>query len=369
MFPMRQAFDVASQKFVGGARTGAVDPTRDRIRAAIRRYLIAAAWVYFTLLAFWAAAYLLTGDRYPLIALFNLVAPYLFIPAVAVFPLAVLARRRELWLGLAISLGLFVLLWGALFIPFRVRSPTGQAILNVMNYNVFASNRDTNAVIRIIQEAGSDLVFIQELTPALADAIEVKLSDAYPYRVLDPQEGVTGMGTLSKYPLRESGDSLPLNWVGEPQVLLLDWAGEEVMLINFHMWPLSGRSVKYLALNYRAREAQALHLAEFARQKTGEFPVVVAGDANATDLSDGYSMLVESLNDSWREAGIGFGHTYPGPASRGIQGLNWRMPKWLARIDYIFHSDHWQAIEVGVSDSAGGSDHRAVVAELVLLEH
>ena len=212
----------------------------EREASTLQRYLVAAAWVYFTLFALWAFSVFLTGDRYPIVAVLNILAPYLFFPSVAVLPLAIYIRRRELWIGLAFAVGGFVLLWGALFIPKRHTAVRDNRMLTVMNYNAYARNLSS------------------------------------------------------------------------------------------------------------------------------ETPLIVAGDANATDLSDAYAFLSDDLVDSWREAGAGFGHTYPSSSSPGIPALNLRFPNWLVRIDYIFHSEHWEAIDARVAPSSGGSDHRAVIAELVL---
>lgn len=341
---------------------------KNRVVEILRGYLIASIWVYFTILFVWVAAYFITGDRYPVMALLNSAGLYLFAPLPLVLPIAIVTRRRELLLGLAIGVGLFTLLWGSLFLPRAMSSSEGELTLTVMNYNVYADKRDPSPVIEIIRASNADVVFLQEVTTGLEKAIEDELGSQYPYQAIDAHDNATGMGTISKYPLRESGETLPLQWVGEPQVLILDWHGQEVKLINFHMWAIGLRPLKYVGLNYRAREAQALFLADFARIMAREHPLIVSGDANVTDRSDAYRLISDVLIDSWRESGFGFGHTYPGAAGFRLPGLRWHLPRWLFRIDYIFHSNHWQAVDARLADSDGGSDHRAVVADLVFRE-
>ncbi|MCP4105920.1 MAG: hypothetical protein GY749_10350 [Desulfobacteraceae bacterium] len=75
------------------------------------------------------------------------------------------------------------------------------------------------------------------------------------------------------------------------------------------------------------------------------------------------------ISCSWHNAGTGFGHTFPGAASDGsarpvIVGIP--APKWLVRIDYIFHSEHWQTIAARTGPWDGCSDHRPVMATLAL---
>ncbi|MFQ5922626.1 MAG: endonuclease/exonuclease/phosphatase family protein [Anaerolineales bacterium] len=343
---------------------------KDRIFDVLRRYLVAAAWAYFTFLFLWAGGFLIAGDRFPIIALANIAALYLFAPLVAVFLIGLVTRRRELWAGLAVGALLFVFLWGVFFLP-RARSVTNEETLTVMSYNTLGYQHNVCPIIDLLSAESPDVVFIQELNTTLQAAIEDDLAAEYPHRIFDPVDDPTGMGVISKYPVRESGDSLPLSWVGVPQVLTLDWRGQEVRLINFHMWPVTILPLKYSSLNYRAREAQALYLADYARVTSWETPVIAAGDANVTHLSDAYRLITDVLADAWREAGQGFGHTYPGGNvhRKEPEGIGrWRGPRWVVRIDYIFHSDHWQTVEARLARSNGVSDHRAVIAELILSE-
>ena len=99
-------------------------------------------------------------------------------------------------------------------------------------------------------------------------------------------------------------------------------------------------------------------------------PVLALGDANTTDLSAAYHNVTGTLGDAWREAGFGFGHTFPGAqndfSSRpAIAG--WDVPQWMVRIDYVFHSQEFAAIEAHTAQPDGVSDHRGVVARLVYL--
>jgi endonuclease/exonuclease/phosphatase (EEP) superfamily protein YafD len=342
---------------------------RERIKSMIRRYVIALTWVYYTLLFLWAALYFITGDRYGFIAMINFMALYLFLPLPLLLLVAIIARRRELWLGLAGGALLFIWLWGGLFLP-RISQPrTDDQTLSVMTYNILGTRQDIASAIDVILAENVDVVFLQEVNTALAKTIEEELSDKYPYQYLDPYDDVTGMGMISKFPIHPTGGSLPLNWVGEPQIISLEWNEQDIMLINFHMWATGLAPPRYIALNYRAREAQALFMAEFARLTAYKSPIIVAGDANFSDLSDANKMITDVLIDSWREAGTGFGHTAPGSDMSGgsrphIYGIP--IPRWLARIDYVFHSNHFATVEARLAQFDGVSDHRGVIAELVL---
>lgn len=333
------------------------------MKNSAHRWITAAAWVYFSILFGWLALYLTTGDRFGYVSLFNMLASYLFYPMPLVLTAALLVHRREVWAGAALGFAVFLWFWGGQFLP-RLGSASTSQTLTVMTYNLLGRHSFTDPQIDTIRAENAEVVMLQELIPTLAAALGSELISEYPYQILDPAEGVTGMGTISKYPIRPSGEELPLNWVGVPQVLILDWNGKEVTVVNFHMLPVSLASSSKVSNINRYREAQAEALADFTWHAG---PTIAAGDANATPLSDAYQIITRVLEDSWRQAGFGFGHTFPGSAIQGssrprIAGRP--VPQWMARIDYVFHSAHWVTLEARLAQFDGVSDHRGVVAVL-----
>jgi endonuclease/exonuclease/phosphatase (EEP) superfamily protein YafD len=267
-------------------------------------------------------------------------------------------------------------LWGRQFSPARwttvERARAAEPGLTVMTYNVLAYQQQVDLLVETIRGEGADLVLIQELTPELARALE-GLKQEYPHQDLHPLNSASGIGVISKYPLRPvavqpGGHS----WIGGPQVLDLDWNGTQVRVINFHMYPtLHGTSSAAVARDFRVREEQAAVLAELAAVPG---PVIMGGDANSGPLSDAYRILTRDLHDSWRSAGFGLGHTFPGrpyPVRRVVGPANplrllGNSPLWLARIDYLLHSDELRTTEARLARAEGSSDHRGVVATLHL---
>jgi endonuclease/exonuclease/phosphatase family metal-dependent hydrolase len=184
-------------------------------------------------------------------------------------------------------------------------------------------------------------------------------------------------------------------------VLIMDWQGEHVTLLNLHAVPttlavttnsaglsrklvdglrsMAARVEASVSLSTRERERQAQVIVDYVISHPG--PTIVLADLNAGDQSDAYARLVgraggsvvdKLMVDSWREAGWGMGHTFPGAASTGssrptIGGVP-IVPKWLVRIDYVFHSRHWCALSARIGPWDGISDHRPVWVRLVLRE-
>jgi vancomycin resistance protein VanJ len=312
----------------------------------------------------WALLHALFGDRWWWLFVLNSFAPYYFVPLVVLVPLA-LWRRQRAWgvaLGGAALLGAY--LYGGLFLPRPAPVAAAGSGLTVMTYNMLGFNEDVDAVVAAVRASDADVVGVQELNPPVAEALQRELGSAYPYQVLDPRPGVTGMGVLSRHPLRPRDEGVPGEWVGTPQVLGLDFAGRDVMLLHFHA--TSG------ILSSPEREWQAQMLASIAAAAPG--PVVALGDLNATDLSTAYRSMTGPLRDAWRDAGWGLGHTFPGadpaasPGSSRLQMAGVSVPMWLVRIDYVFASSHWHATAAWRGPWDGRSDHRPVAAHLVLAD-
>ncbi len=333
--------------------------TNARQQNPLIKWAIPFVWVYFTLLLGWLAAFALGGDWGGLLAPLNALAWWLFLPLPLFLGLAIATRRIGLGLAGAIGLAAGLYLWGGLFLPgpeqAAALSGASSASLRVMTYNVYGFNNDPTGVIAAIRSVDPDIVCLQELNYETAAALLDALGGEYPYRVLDPSRGVEGMGTISKYPLRSSGQTLPSQWVGTPQVLELDWNGRIITLVNFHMHPPGRLAPGSLRQRHAIRLRQAAALTQLAAEV--EQPVLLAGDANATDLNEAYQMITHAgLRDAWRAAGQGLGFTFP----RQLGRLS---PAWMTRIDHVFLSSQWLIQTAKLAPVDGSSDHRGVVVE------
>jgi vancomycin resistance protein VanJ len=325
--------------------------------------LITLSRLYFTFLFGWALARVLLGDRWWWLFALNSLAIHLFLPLPLILALAFFTRRRETWIGLGVGLALCLYLFGGLFLPKIPPALASGQLLTVMSYNVYGDNVDADSVLATIRAGNADVVTLQELNPLIAQAIQRELTSNYPHQVLDAQWGVGGMGVISRHLLRPTGESMPLEWVGTPQVLALDFNGTTVTLLHLHPFATTPAPPEYMEWTIRERERQAQAIADFVAAHPG--PLLAPIDFNASDQSVAYAIVTQALADSWREAGWGLGHTFP--SSRySPTTVNLLLPTWLVRIDYVFHSRHWQAVSTWVGRWDGISDHRPVVAKLFL---
>jgi endonuclease/exonuclease/phosphatase (EEP) superfamily protein YafD len=315
------------------------------------------------LCSFWIVGRI-AGDRWWWLFLLKSFTPHYFL-ALPVLVVGVLAmRQRRALLSCAVVLGLALLIYGRLFLPtLTSSSEVVGPQLTVMTYNVVGRNDRPAAVVESIRQSEADVVALQELNSAIAEVIRRDLAVAYPFQVLEPAEGISGMGVISRHKIREARAPTGLYWVGPPQVLELQFDDRKAALVNFHAMAVTSGDPAQIALSIDAREQQAHILSELAAAHP--CPLIVMGDLNATDQHEAYSIISKSLRDAWREAGFGFGHTFPGGSRRPkIFGIT--PPSWLIRIDYVFHSAHWHAASARIGRWDGVSDHRPVIVELRL---
>ncbi len=286
---------------------------------------------------------------------------YLFLPLPFLLALALVLRARAALLFTALPLLVFVGYYGPRFWPQAPPAASASGAFRVLTFNT-GGNAGGGApapLLRTIRAVDADVVALQEVpTPTLTD-LRGELSAVYPYQLGSPDTM-----TLSRFPL-QPGAELRLGdspYVG--QQVRIDARGRAVVLTNVHVtrpvyrlqWR---RGVVPLVRGYNPaeRDAQVAELVQRVRAVGG--PRLLTGDFNETEWSRPYELIAAELEDSYRDAGRGFGNTYP---SNVVWG-SWHFSLPLMRIDYVFHSAELVATRAVVGPD-GGSDHLPVVAEL-----
>ncbi|HKZ71358.1 MAG TPA: endonuclease/exonuclease/phosphatase family protein [Anaerolineales bacterium] len=288
---------------------------------------------------------------------------YLPLPLFMLSGLAIKPRLLAIAL-LIVPLGLWLRSDGELFLP---NLPVaGSRRLTVLTFNLRFDHNDLAAVLAAIHEANADVIALQELTTGMDEFLWPELQAEYPYRLSAAVDASWGSGIYSRYPLTLLEVRAANDGFTDTQDAVLDWNGTPVRLINFHTGPptlyIRPAFVPSLGLpyNYTAdvRHAQIDDL--IPRLAAIDSPLVLACDCNMDPASYDYQRIASVLGDSFREAGWGYGHTLY--YNDSPNSLGW-IP--LVRIDYIFHSRHWQAALAQALPYAS-SNHRPVIAELVM---
>ena len=285
------------------------------------------------------------------------------LPGVLLLPLTFRADRRVAVVPLLALLWVFGPVMG--FCPHWPASPdtpeaggTGSR-LRVMTYNVKWGGRDGGAVVADIRAFHPDLIQFQD-------------SDG----VMDGEIG----RALAGWNVRRSGQYLVASHLPLPELESRDvsFAGSDhhcvryllrvgtadVAVYDVHLLSPRGglvsvrhHEVAGLVGNAGQRQEEAAHLAGYVRAEPG--PTIVTGDLNAPVQSLVCRQLFDAgLRDAFSEAGSGYGYSYG--AFTGVH-----VP--YVRIDHVLVSRQWRVRYCWVGN-AEGSDHRPVVADLVLKE-
>jgi vancomycin resistance protein VanJ len=277
-------------------------------------------------------------------------------------------RFRRLLYGqvLAGALLLFVLGWVT---PFPTGGTDGAPELRVLSFNIDSGNAGLPAVVSAIATQSPDVVLIQEVlrrAPELARMLRAH----YPH-----VEHSTQFVIASRFPILSRTEPERLSFYGRdrsPRFMryVLETPLGEMAFYNIH--PISPRGTlqvyrvrdAFYVLRHRRfhtsdpvydvqtnaalRELQVAAVAAAARRES--VPFVIAGDTNLPHLSKIYERHFADFRDGFREAGWGFGYTYPA-----------KFP-WL-RLDRILASRslRFTAFDVGCE---GASDHRCVSATI-----
>lgn len=307
----------------------------------------------------WAIA--MRGAEFNWLATLLLYMPqhiWLVVPAILLL-IAWARRNRRAVLWNLVTVGFVsVALMGFRFPVWRVGEEPGIP-LRVMTYNMNHASRGLGRVAETIRRQSPDIVCLQEANPG-------PWNSELPTRMDSLMPGwhvarFRSFATLSRYPIisREVHEMQPATG----RVVLetvVDVKGRKLVVLNTHLTTAVKGSLLHrnVSLERYMRDAVAMRSFQVAvLQKVlgaSKGAVVVMGDFNNPPRGVLYHRLLSRLRDAFGLAGFGFGHTY-----------STRMP--VLRLDYVFVND-----KLGVKrcfvPRVSASDHRPVVADLVLLD-
>ncbi|HEX6871114.1 MAG TPA: endonuclease/exonuclease/phosphatase family protein [Micromonosporaceae bacterium] len=281
-------------------------------------------------------------------------APVALLPLAALPTAAVLVlflRHRSRWWSAAAAVVLLVqLVWLVpRFVPDRTGAPPGVATLRVGTVNAFVSQADPAALVAFVREQRLDVLAVQELYLDAAAAVDrAGMRTLMPYRELHPEIDTSLYSRLPLNPGRLGQGGLltrPTTW---PQTTAEVQVGPRtVTLIGVHTYYPLGNA------GWWTRD-----LAELAVAAGQAGPdLIMLGDFNASvDHAPMRTLLDTGLVDVNAELGHGWAPTWPAD----------RIMPPLVQLDHVLHGPGLAAIWAG-RQRVPGSDHLAVVADLVLL--
>jgi endonuclease/exonuclease/phosphatase family metal-dependent hydrolase len=222
--------------------------------------------------------------------------------------------------------------------------------VRVLLYNVRGFRDGADLVARVVQHFSPDILLLNETGGRLRLRRFAKTVGMRAARdPWSPFRRRVKNAVLVRPPLRIIGRTLhrfPESARFYPRGALVAHVGRS----GFRMWAIA----MHLGLRPRERIRHAKELMRIVRGLAG--PVIAGGDLNETPSGRAVGYLTERLWDAWLLGGDVAGETFPAEEP-------------TARIDYLFVSEGIRverAIVPPMPDVREASDHRPVVAELVL---
>jgi endonuclease/exonuclease/phosphatase (EEP) superfamily protein YafD len=302
---------------------------------------VAAPWVV------WAVVRTLGVELpYPFVALLAF-TPYAALSSWVPVAVGVIVRR---WVVVGVA-GVAMLAFAAALVPRAVAGPDTDAQgprLVVMTANVWLGHADPRALLRIAREHDVDVLSLQELRPEqMAKLDRVGAKATFPYRSVEPGEGASGTGVLSRLPVLATDTTPDITGHAEPEVLLDVRGAPPVRLKAVHPAP----PVNSVAAP-RWQDALAALPGSDGRGDVR----ILAGDFNATlDHVELRRLLGRGYIDAADAAGKGWIWTWPALPRRALP----------ITIDHILVDERVEVEDVVVV-RVPRSDHRAVIATLRL---
>jgi vancomycin resistance protein VanJ len=319
--------------------------------------------LYALLPVVWCIARQTPVARWWLFELTDIFSVWMYLPLPLLAALAALRRDRSLTAWLVLPLAMFLVEYGGAFLPKRVAVAAAGTPLRVMTSNLMVDNQYPAGLEAVLEQENPDVVALQELNFRMANFLNARLRDRYPYQVLHPHVTDGGLGVLSRYPIQEVGPPGLEPGTCLCQHVRIDLGSEVVDLLSVHPDTPRVRFLTYKPVplprdfNDSSRDAEITMALARVADATG--PLLVVGDFNTSDRQPFYRRLRERLDNAYEEAGWGFGYTYP----TFIEFFTFPFP--LVRIDHVFYNQAWAA-RAAWSAALPGSDHRYLIADLLL---
>lgn len=302
--------------------------------------------------------------------------------------------RRRLVFALA-TLAFVALGWKTLTATYRLFGEEGtntkdsEHYLRMMTYNVhqfkkYGENNDVSTkdqIIKVIEDQNPDVICFQEFFTRrtgefdLIDSVKKRLKLKHYYFVpsVDNNYEAAGLAIFSRFPIKNKGKVSFGEFAGNGSIYAdIDFKGQVFRVYNVHLQSISFQKVDYdyigkvakIEPEYKSsRRIAGMLKAAFERRSTQvnmmksemqycKLPFIIAGDFNDTPASYCVAQITNSLKNTFKEKGHGFGKTYNGA-----------FPNF--QIDYIATTKDFDVINHHISKDKL-SDHFPVRSDLRL---
>ena len=337
----------------------------------MRKFFNHLVFILYSLIAFFTiCAYLLPflkPSQFSVLSVLSLFLPVLMVVNVLFFIYWLVSFKRKMLLSLFVLLIGYPYLSSLFKLEFHDPVDTSDEVsimsFNARLFNIYDWIRDDEIpkkIVDSIAKVSPDIVCIQEYYSGTDfDLPEYQ----YQYIHLTKQGSKVGQAIYSKYPIVNNGSIDFERTVNNAIFADIAIQKDTVRVYNLHLQSLkitadmgdmsqseAQNLVKRAGITFVQQERQMTQF--LGHRNTSPFPVLIAADLNNTAHSYIYRRLTETVNDGFKEGGIGFGSTFV-------------FRRFPLRIDFIFTDTGFQTLKQEVFHWKL-SDHNPILAHITL---
>lgn len=306
---------------------------------------------------------------FSVLSVLSLGVPFLILFNVLFFLYWLIRIRKQLFISL-IVLVIGQMVFGSLYKFSSSKKVENPNNIKVMNFNVrlfnlydwISEKNIETKIVDFVKTEAPDVLCIQDYRPNPdTDFSFFK----YKFEKVSGKRILTGQAIFSKFPIVNSGSLEFPNTYNNAIFADIVKGKDTIRVYNLHLQSLkidtdveklkqesTSRIFKQVENTFKRQQFQSEIFLEHKKQC--HYKMIICGDFNNTAYSYVYRKIKGDLNDTFKEAGNGFGRTY-------------EFKFFPVRIDYIF-SDKAFSINGFKSYNQHYSDHYPLMATLSLEE-
>ena len=302
-------------------------------------------WILVVPFAVWAFSRTIGIERgFPFVQIMAY-TPYALVLSLLVLLAVVLLRQ---WLPFLLGLAAVIALAIAV-VPRELGGPdevTGGKEIQVLSFNLLRSRADFAELLELARIREADVITLQEFSPeGLAEIEGLGVSRRYPYSVHATGEEAGGGAIYSRFPLRRV--PAPDTGFRQPRALVSPPGSVPFEVMSVHPMAPAGP---------KTTTTWSQEIIKLPKADDPGPPRILAGDFNSTLDHEKLRDLIETgYRDAGDTMGLGLISTWPST-------IKWPLP---VTIDHVLVEDPVKITGYDV-EAISGSDHRAVLADLVL---